>query len=167
MNNDTRGPLKLNLGCGDKHLPGYANIDIRPECKPGLACDTRKLPYEDNTVDELVAFDLIEHFPRKETESVLREWCRVMKPGAELRLQLPDLEKHAELVLIHKADAENSLGIARLIYGEQDHDFNFHLAGFTFVSLRVLLEKAGFKNVRKEDVLGVAGYNMTLFAKKE
>ena len=43
---------KLNLGCGDKILPGYVNVDVaasRRGLKPDVLCDLHRLtPFENN-----------------------------------------------------------------------------------------------------------------------
>ena len=69
---------KLNLGSGPKRLEGYVNIDNRAECD--LVCDvTEGLPYEDNTVEEVRAFDFLEHIPLGKTVGVIEEVYRVLK----------------------------------------------------------------------------------------
>lgn len=88
--------MRLNLGCGGKKLLGYINIDREnnySENKPDVVADIRKLPYEDNSVDEVLAIHVIEHFYLWEVEDVLKEWRRVLKPGGALIVELPCLEK--------------------------------------------------------------------------
>jgi len=61
---------KLNLGCGDKILPGYVNVDVaasRRGLKPDVLCDLHKLTsFEDNTVDGILSVHVVEHFWRWE-----------------------------------------------------------------------------------------------------
>lgn len=74
--------LRINLGCGYSHIPGYVNIDIREEVKPDLVCDVLQgLPYEDSTVDAVRAYDFLEHIPIGQTSRVMTEIWRVLKPG--------------------------------------------------------------------------------------
>ena len=58
--------MKLNLGCGDKILPGYVNVDVAPARagqKPDVICDLHELtPFEDETADEILAVHVVEHF---------------------------------------------------------------------------------------------------------
>src|SRR5687767_12241110 len=78
---------KLNLGCGDKILPGYINVDVvesRGGFKPDVICDLHRLtPFEDTSVDEILSVHVVEHFWRWEVLDVLREWVRVLKPGGK------------------------------------------------------------------------------------
>ena len=77
---------KLNLGCGDKILPGYVNVDVaesRRGMKPDVLCDLHKLaPFEDNTVDAILSVHVVEHFWRWEVVDILKEWCARTKAGA-------------------------------------------------------------------------------------
>ena len=88
--------LKLNLGCGKKILPGYVNVDFPNNWsgkKPDLECDIRVLPYGNDTVDEVMAIHVIEHFYLWEVPEILKEWARVLKPGGQLILECPSLNK--------------------------------------------------------------------------
>ena len=55
--------LKLNLGCGTDHHQDCVNIDIRAVSGVDLICDIRELPYKPEEVDEIRAYDVLEHFP--------------------------------------------------------------------------------------------------------
>jgi predicted SAM-dependent methyltransferase len=72
--------MKLNLGCGYNHIQGYVNIDNRPEVHPDLLCDVLEgLPYGDNTVDEVLAQDFLEHIPIGKVIGVMENIWRVLK----------------------------------------------------------------------------------------
>ena len=56
---------KLNLGCGNKKIDGYINIDGSEYCKPDLVLNLENTPYpfKSNTIDEIRLKSVIEHFP--------------------------------------------------------------------------------------------------------
>lgn len=77
--------VKLHLGCADKFLEGYQHMDIRKLNNfidyIGSAEDLSQ--FTDNSIDEIYACHLLEHFKRHELEKVLREWYRVIKGGRQ------------------------------------------------------------------------------------
>lgn len=85
--------MKLHLGCGKRRLDGYMNIDLADS---DMNCDIRHLPFDDNSVDEIIAIHVFEHFYLFESSRVLREWKRVLKPDGLLILELPCFEKVIE-----------------------------------------------------------------------
>lgn len=60
---------------------------------PDIECDLRSIPLPDNYADGARAIHVIEHFQVWEAPAVLSEWVRVLKPGAELAIECPCLEK--------------------------------------------------------------------------
>ena len=95
--------MKLNLGCGDKILPGYVNVDVAPARagqKPDVICDLHELtPFEDETADEILAVHVVEHFWRWEVVDVLKEWMRVLKTGGPMILECPNLQSACQQFL--------------------------------------------------------------------
>jgi len=86
--------LKLHLGCGTNKLPGWVNIDSVKECQPDLVHDvSRSLPYDDLSVDEILAEDILEHFDKYLRFIVFYNWTRVLKVGGKVTLQVPNFKK--------------------------------------------------------------------------
>lgn len=79
-------PLKLNLGCSDDHRPGFLNVDI---AKPAdvIADLNGRWPWEDGTVEHILAFDVLEHLYSKIW--AMNEAHRVLEPGGVLDLAVP------------------------------------------------------------------------------
>lgn len=85
--------MKLHLGCGTKKLEGWINIDSVPECRPDVVHDiTKPLPYADQSAEDLLAEDLLEHFDKYVRYLVFYEWTRVLKVGGKIILQVPDFK---------------------------------------------------------------------------
>jgi teichuronic acid biosynthesis glycosyltransferase TuaG len=146
--------LKLHLACGHDYNEDYINVDLyAPEdAVCDLRFDVQKLPYPDNSVDEIKAFHIIEHFHFFEIKDTLNEWYRVLKPGGRLYLETPDfLETCRSFV-----EGSPTMPIEDwrvLLYGHffahpwvpgQTHKFLF-----TETQLRTNLSWAGFKTVNR------------------
>lgn len=84
--------MRLNLGAGDHHLPGWVSVDMR---QSDVILDLRFPPYswQDNSIDEILASHIIEHFDKTETYRFLRECYRILKPNCVLHIATPDLDK--------------------------------------------------------------------------
>lgn len=139
--------IKLHLGCGHIRLPGYVNIDIMPAKAADLVADLRALPYPDSSVDVVYSCAAIEHLGRREWIGALREWSRILRPGAVLRLSTSDFE--AVIARYHeRGDLEELLG---LLIGGQKDEYDWHGMIFDFATLRRGLHDTGFANVRRYD----------------
>lgn len=86
---------KLNLGCGRDKREGYVNIDASDEAKPDLTLNIEfdRLPYEDGTVEEVLAYNVLEQIscPRHFV-NVMNELWRVVKTGGRLLVRVPNAE---------------------------------------------------------------------------
>jgi ADP-heptose:LPS heptosyltransferase len=87
----TRG-RGLDIGCGPQRVwPHALGIDrwISKD-GAGLADDIERLSMiADQSVDWVFSSHALEDFPAERTASILKEWCRVVKPGGYLILYLP------------------------------------------------------------------------------
>jgi len=139
--------MKLHLGCGSKILPGYINIDGRPLSGVDSVQCIDSLFYDNDSVDLIYCCHAFEHFLRKDTERVLKEWCRVLKPSGILRLSVPDFE-----ACVKHYNQHHNLDILKgLLYGGQTYDYNFHYNIWDFNSLKDILLKCGYKDIKRYD----------------
>ena len=107
--------VKLNLGCYDKKIPNFINVDIRPETGCDVIDDIFKLEsFETESADLIYACHSLEHADYKEADAALKRWFEVLKPGGVLRLAVPDMEAHfahyyyhRDLRLLHWRDTEH------------------------------------------------------------
>jgi SAM-dependent methyltransferase len=83
---------RLNLGCGHNHLSGYINVDKDPNCNPDVLADLEDiLPFDDNSVDEIIMNHSLEHLGQS-TEGYLNIWkelYRILKNQGTLKITVP------------------------------------------------------------------------------
>ncbi|HNX95054.1 MAG TPA: glycosyltransferase [Holophaga sp.] len=86
-------PVKLNLGCGGEHLPGWVNVDKFPAAHPDVVHDLEKLPwpFADDSAEEVLLKHVLEHLGRDSDTflGIIRELYRVCRPGATVRILVP------------------------------------------------------------------------------
>ena len=88
--------MKLNVGCGFTHLNGFINLDINPDKNPDIVANCTSLPYEDNSMDEIVCGHLLEHLTIEDFEKTIKEMHRVLKPECKITVIIPDLVRGIE-----------------------------------------------------------------------
>jgi SAM-dependent methyltransferase len=153
-------PIKLNLGCGDKILPGYVNVDVveaRAGMKPDVVCDLHDLaPLDDASADEILSVHVVEHFWRWEIRDVLREWMRVLKPGGRMIVECPNIQSACQTFLENPAqfskEDRNGQRTMWVFYGDPSwkDPLMIHRWGYTPESLKELLTEVGLADVRQE-----------------
>jgi SAM-dependent methyltransferase len=151
---------KLNLGCGDKILPGYVNVDVaesRRGMKPDVLCDLHKLaPFEDNTVDAILSVHVVEHFWRWEVVDILKEWVRVLKPGGVMILECPNLLSACQELLrnpdVSTGPGQEGQRSMWVFYGDPawKDPLMIHRWGYSPRSLGQVMYDAGLVNLRQE-----------------
>jgi hypothetical protein len=110
---DSAGDMRfrgIHLGCGAKYKAGWCNVDYLPSeisdthrgatITPDIWCDILNLPCEDGFVDVTYSSHVIEHFYRHEAIRLFDELARVLKPGAIMINEMPDLSRILALTFI-------------------------------------------------------------------
>ena len=103
-NNITSPYTKLHLGCGKRKIKNWLNVDVvNSDYDIDLAIG--KLPWKENTFDTVVSQHVIEHLHLEhELIPLIQELARILKPGAEIWLSTPDMEKVCKAYETDKAN---------------------------------------------------------------
>jgi hypothetical protein len=146
--------MKLNLGCGNKKIAGFINVDEREDVEPDIVYDITHISQRFDNVDLIYASHVIEHFPFKSTEKceitcfdVLKDWHKTLKSGGILRLALPNFEA----ICKHYIFYNDIIPLRTHLLGGQKYHSDFHLSCWDLKSLTTTLEAIGFKNVKEYD----------------
>lgn len=141
--------MKLHLGCGNRKIHGFINIDIDPKVNPDKCMKINSLTDDTiKNVELIYACHVLEHFDRHETKQVLKNWFNILNDNGTLRLSVPDFETICKLYLSNKYDMETFKGF---LYGGQKNEWDYHKNCWDFESLKNLLIDVGFKKVEKYD----------------
>ena len=83
--------LQVDIGCGSRKPEGFIGVDIYPWPGVDIVADlTKKFPFPDKTVDELRAYDCLEHLPN--IIHSMNEIWRICKPGAIVDILVPSTD---------------------------------------------------------------------------
>lgn len=138
--------MKLNLGCGGLILPGYINCD-KYDKRADVECDAISLPFQDNSVEEIVSYHLIEHFDYWEATVVVKEWYRVMEPGGKLWIETPDLL--ACCVSFVNSGYAGRVELYGQFFAQPWIDGQIHKFMYTEEQLTLLLDHCGFRDISR------------------
>jgi len=139
-------PIHLHLGSGDIYMEGgWINCDLYSE-KADVKLDCSKIPLPDNSVQEIYACHLLEHFHFREAFDVLREWKRVLKLNGILRIETPDMLKSCKAFV--ESDEQGRINLYSHFFSEPWVSGQVHKFLYTETQLRWTLEEVGFKNIR-------------------
>lgn len=152
LNQNKPSTEKLHLGCGPVQLSGWTNVDITASRATDFIDDIRTLKkIENNSISEVYACHVLEHFSHSEVLPVLSTWYNKLKPGGRIRISVPDIDKIVKIYLNnweHFQTPGNAPWIG-LIYGGQLDPYDFHKTGFNFCWLSHLLSQVGFHNIEE------------------
>lgn len=159
----------LNLGCGDRIYSNYpnkyydcVNLDNRETLsRVDVVSDVRDLSrFKDDEFDYILASDIIEHFPIRDTIMILEEWLRVLKNKCIIEFRFPNLRKICELYLNGTHDAKMT---SWLLYGAQDYPGNFHYVCFDKSWFLEICKEVGLSEVDSLE----EGNNMVIKVRKD
>lgn len=154
---------RLHLGCGGRRVSGWLNVDVAAS---DFDVDlTSRLPWRAGSFDAIVSQHFIEHLELfSELLPLFQELRRVLRPGGEIWLSCPDMEKVCrsyldgrvtELVndrggrgdLSHSAEGAPPPQIVNDLF----HQWGEHKNLFDYELLEWALANSGFTEIRKVD----------------
>lgn len=143
--------IKVVIGTRTYLGPDWTHVDIDPfplhsvnnTWHPvDIVCDARKIPLQDNYADVVFSSECLEHFPWREYPKALQEWCRILKPGGMIRIEVPDFLGACRQILTMDS-LEGDRAMQQIFFAEQLNPNDFHFVGLTSRMLVDDFEKLG------------------------
>lgn len=142
---------RLHLGCGERLLPGWANLDI--EGLGTLVWDLRKpLPLEPGRVRFVYTEHFIEHIGRDDAKRLFSHARNVMAPGGMVRVSTPDLKRLVDDYREgHLVRMDHGLWYPETLCRMLNEGMRSwgHVFLYDEAELSGLLRECGFRNVRR------------------
>lgn len=171
----------LEMGPGKERIDGFETVNIIPGRDVDYVADAaKKLPFPDNVFKVVYASHVLEHIPWYQTRDVLKEWIRILAPGGQLEVCVPDGLKICKTMLEYEElGVDNTTLDGRYLFNEErepckwisarlfaygdgketiEH-WNWHRAMFTPRYLIKLFENEGLTNVRLMHSSEIRGHN--------
>ena len=130
--------LRLHIGCGQRRLEGFINIDRNLSAATDFISDSKHLPCRDNSVERIETYHLIEHIPRPDIGQVFAEWRRVLKTGGVLVIECPDFDTAVRRYVA------GDQGMLFSVFGRHRFPGDEHSWGYSASSLMTMVENQGF-----------------------
>jgi predicted SAM-dependent methyltransferase len=139
--------MNLDIGAGQqKRDETYQSVDIAEGAD--IKAPMWDIPVEDASVENLYSSHALEHVEMVKVPETLKEWFRIMKPGARGEVIVPNFDYVARYWLT----GENRVWAEMLVFGDQRDGGRFHKCAFTAAVLRGDLEGVGF-NVKRVEII--------------
>lgn len=144
--------MLLNLGCGDRYVPGWHNVDFgSPHRKDDTVDLTKPLPWLPSSALHAYLGHVLEHLTLRDALTLLKRLRQVIKPGGSIMVVGPDVE-----VAQRMAD-EGTLDVTldSLKYGADRWAGDQHHWECASDILVDMLKQAGWDNVEDVGIDGV------------
>ena len=151
------GAAKIHLGCGERILDGYWNVDFPPESHTlqrssgaDFYADIRALDFPDQSFAEVRLHHVFEHFDRPTALVLLARWHGWLSPGGRLVVETPDFDESARTILDPSLPWEAKAVAMRHLFGSHEASWAYHLDGWNEGRFRRTLERLGYADISAE-----------------
>lgn len=144
--------VKLHVGCADKKLDGFINIDTRETSATDIVADAWKIEgIEKGEVALIYSRHMVEHLDPNDARATLRHWHDLLMDSGILHVIVPDIVFHAKqlLGLDQSTFPDQMMHAFAGFWGWRDEHRggarqDAHRWGYTYETLQQELKDAGF-----------------------
>lgn len=148
---------RLHIG-GKQRSDAWEILNVNPAPLVDHVCNANNLSrFANEAFSAIYASHVVEHFDYKEELKIaLTEWRRVLEPGGQVFISVPDLDVLARL-LVAKAGMtfDERFFVMRMLFGGHTDAHDYHLTGLNEEFLTQFLRDAGFTNIRRVSEFGL------------
>ena len=148
---------KLHIG-GMQRADGWEILNANPGQYVDHVCNANELSqFADGIFSEIYASHVVEHFDYKiELSSTLKEWWRIMEPGGNIYISVPDLDILSALFLSKdKLTTDDRFFVMRMMFGGHIDRHDYHVVGLNEEFLTRFLKGAGYENILRVESFGL------------
>ncbi len=148
----------LNVGCGANAHPDFINLDYNWSPEIDLCWDiTKGLPVRNRSLQGIFTEHCLEHISFDDCGRILAEFRRLLRPGGWVRIVVPDAEMYLDLY--HRAKRGEAIAfpvpaldgdLTPMMHVNRTFRAYGHRFAYDFETLRRMLLRAGFTDVRRE-----------------
>jgi hypothetical protein len=144
-------PIKLHLGCGERHLSGSVNIDFPPTQHPAqqavadIFADVASLDFPAASIEEIQSHHLFARFDRPMALALLARWSRWLPAGGRLVIETPDVLGSFRQVLDNTLTFQQKQAVMRHIFGSHEASWAIHCDGWYNEKFVRVLNAFGFE----------------------
>lgn len=132
---------KLVIGAGSRRIDGAIHHDVVAYDGIDIVCEFYDLPKNVNSkFDEIHMTHVLEHFPFKDIQKVLKLVKSLLAKGGRLYIEVPNFYWHSLGILANPMNRQ----MVEYAFGGQLNEWDFHYNGFTPEILAEDLILAGF-----------------------
>lgn len=156
-------PLRLHIG-GKTPDPGWKIVDTLPGPHVDYVSSCTDLSvFANESVSEIYASHVLEHLGyQAELMCALREFHRVLEPGAPLRVSVPDLQTLCSLFVDEGLNTAERFHVMRMMFGGQLDAVDYHKVGLDQEFLAGYLASTGFIDIKRVPTFGLFEDTSTL-----
>lgn len=152
---ETEG-VRLHIG-GRHPKAGWKILNIKAGPGVDFIGDCKDLHrFASDSVEEIYCSHVLEHLGyQSDLPAALAEFFRVLRPGGNAKISVPDFDLLCRLYLRPGAGSSERFAIMRIAFGGQIDPYDFHHVGLNQNFLMHLLTQAGFSRVERVEQLGI------------
>lgn len=150
-------PIFIEVGAGNKRgNNGWITLDMTENCD--IYWDLRKgIPFPDGSIDKVYSSHFLEHLTFKEGQAFLKECLRVLVPGGNFSICVPNSRIYIEAYYLNNTlDPNLYFGYKPAFNNTTKIDYINHIAYmdgehrymFDEENLVCILNKCGYQNIR-------------------
>lgn len=169
---DTSENKRLHLGCGQRIMAGYLNIDFPVESDsetlkaPDLSADLLELTAKSGSVAEIRLHHVFEHFQRPVACALLAAWHVWLQQNGVLRIEVPDAFRTSLAAFNPFTSSSLRFTALRHLFGSHEAAWAVHCEGYSRTVLASMLEAMGYTVTKTRRNSWKGTYNIDLTAVK-
>jgi predicted SAM-dependent methyltransferase len=154
----SQASIRLHIGGKESH-PDWKIFDALPRGETDFIGNAKDLSqFASNSISTIYTSHVLEHFHyllNNELISTLEEWHRVLEPGGELMVSVPNLQAICSLYVDPRTPASARHHLMRMIFGGQTDEYDVHKVGFDQDTLGMYLQHVGFHDLQVVSEFGL------------